>query len=237
VTSIGIYLVVFGVCLATISLLGCFGACCEQKSLLLTFAVLLLAVVFTEIAVIVVASLWPKRLRNSANEGMVKTLNESFSTDLTFVGENITLSENRIELAWATLQFSLQCCGGHNSGDYSQISWDRSYNSTVINITDAQVPASCCKRHSTATLPISTNIKDFIDLKGCLATGDADSTNTVGCYHGVLEVVDKYVSVVIGIAAAVGVVELLQIQFAVCLCIYVTVRESLDWAPYKRIKP
>ena len=61
VLACGIFMIILGVIMVVISFFGFFGACCENKCMLVTYAVLLIIIVLAEVALIAFASVFPSQ--------------------------------------------------------------------------------------------------------------------------------------------------------------------------------
>lgn len=117
-SAANLLLVAGGVTMVT-GFLGCLGALKEQRCLLMTFFVILLLLVLTEMALTLVLHIFHKELdtkaQNELKEGM----------------RNYTTDEG-LKKSWDNVQKMFKCCGVTNQSDWYEITADR------------KLPSSCC---------------------------------------------------------------------------------------------
>jgi len=208
-----VFLVVLGAVVLTISVLGCLGACCGNRCILGFYAIFLVIIVVAEVIVIIVAAVLPAKFKEQVEGTMKNVLEKDFYWDMSFDDNGaITISPKPVEFAWAHVQIQLKCCGAANYTDYYNLEWQKGYEHILV--TDVKVPASCCVLKDDINEPKTKD--DFKNLESCLR-GNKSLHHEKGCYDGVVDFVMAYDHWIIGIAVAIGVIELLLIGFTICI--------------------
>lgn len=197
-----VFMIVLGGIVGGVGVLGCVGACYNVKWMLSVYIVILVVVLLAQIALIIFAALFPTTLQAKIQPAMNKTLSkyhdDGFVNTTTYV-----MPTSEIELAWASMQFALGCCGAYGYEDYAH-----------TNLTSSQkVPVSCCTLTS-GPGSIPTEISDFTDLRACLS-GDEKHINSENCFDAVDDLLVKSARIAIGIAAAIIGIEVILILLAV----------------------
>ncbi|XP_055306682.1 23 kDa integral membrane protein-like [Sitodiplosis mosellana] len=115
--TIGIVLIVLGVIVMLVTFLGCFGATLDNKSMLLTFAILLTLIVVAQIGI-----------------GIYVGVQKNFSEKLTqgFIHTNWNHVIHKDHIDWC--QETFECCGYIDYTEYR-------------NNTNLILPSTCCKGH------------------------------------------------------------------------------------------
>ncbi|XP_028843647.1 tetraspanin-4 [Denticeps clupeoides] len=113
-------LLVAGGLTMVIGFLGCLGALKEQRCLLITFFVILLVLVVTEITLIVILNVFHKELDEKAQNDLKEGLKE-YKTN------------KALQNSWDKVQIMFKCCGVTNKTD-----WFPVMESTSL------LPQSCC---------------------------------------------------------------------------------------------
>jgi tetraspanin-18 len=207
-----VFLIVLGAVVAVMGLFGCIGACCKVKWMLGVYVTVLIIILLAEIALIIFAAVFPDQLESKVRPAMLKSLSQYKSdgkANLT-VG-SYTLPGDEIDLAWASLQFEVGCCGTNGYLDYYNASFQR----TEFN-QGAVVPVSCCKQLN-GPRHIATMKTDFVDLYKCLQ-GDVQYINDQDCYTAVELLIKQYTRISIGIAAAIIGIEIILIILSMWIC-------------------
>ncbi|TRY59959.1 hypothetical protein DNTS_017616 [Danionella cerebrum] len=117
-SAANLLLVAGGVTMVT-GFLGCLGALKEQKCLLLTFFVILLFLVLTEVVLILVLSLYHEELDKKAKDDLKQGMKD-YSTN------------EGLQRSWDNMQRIFKCCGVSNHTDW--------HNKTLTG----KLPESCC---------------------------------------------------------------------------------------------
>jgi len=182
------------------------------------YATFVTIVLLCEIALCILAIVLPEEFKRNVGGFMLDGLKDEFDRDMSFTQNGtVVMSPKIVEFSWASLQIELECCGAQSPNDFSGISWDGSYEINGVDV-DAIVPASCCLLNDPGKFPILTT-GDFVNLEGCLR----NDTGIVGyndkaCIDSIFDYIDKYAHFIIGISAGIGVLELIMIGIAICLC-------------------
>lgn len=212
IQSSSVFLIVMGAIVGLVGLFGCIGACCNVKWMLSVYLVVLILILLAEIALIIFASLYPKKFQDETQILMKQALNQHFHTDVTISSNGtLLLPLEEVNLAWTSMQFELGCCGAYGYSDYASINFTSA-------IPRPAVPVSCCQlKGGPGKLPSSQ--ADFVDLKGCQSPNPSNSTiNTGSCYTAVESLINGFGKIAIGIAAAIIGVEVILILLTVWVC-------------------
>ncbi|XP_058236957.1 tetraspanin-1-like [Hemibagrus wyckioides] len=126
----GYLLVAVGAVIAFMGFLGCCGACCENKCMLMTFFIIILTVFVVEvIAAVLILFYEPKaeELMNKIREKVAKSIRENY-------GDNDIITNT-----WNETMTLLKCCGYNNYTDFTGSPYVRQ---------DSQYPQFCCSTGS-----------------------------------------------------------------------------------------
>ncbi|XP_060755540.1 tetraspanin-1-like [Neoarius graeffei] len=122
----GYLLIAVGVILAFMGFLGCCGACCKNKCMLMTFFIIILIVFIAEVAAAVLILLYQptaEKLLDKLREEVAKNIKEDY-------GQNDIVTN-----AWNETMSLLKCCGYTNYTDFT--------GSPFVKRT-SQYPQFCC---------------------------------------------------------------------------------------------
>jgi tetraspanin-18 len=232
IKAAGIFMIVLGGVVTLIGAFGFFGACCENKCLLITYLIVVIIVLLAEVALIIFAAVFPASLKTYIQEQMERTLIKDFTQDVR-VYPNVTFgSTYPFGYSWAATQLGAKCCGVYNSSDYARLPIE---NRTVVlpsgaRLEDAKVPISCCKLVAGRKFPDDIkNSTDFENLDDCLRRGTmGTSVNTQNCYDSIDGMIMQASRIAIGIAAAIVGFEIIIIILGIILCCAITRSKSLS---------
>lgn len=233
IKAAGIFMIVLGGIVAIIGAFGFFGACCENRCLLITYLIVVVIVLLAEVALIIFAACFPENLKGYIQTEMNKTLTTDFSQDMR-VYPNVTLGSTKtLGYSWAVTQLGAKCCGTYNSSDYSVQSMPAAKRtvqlSITTNVTRAVVPVSCCKLNSGVKVPEGVKSQsDFVDLKGCLEGTNTAAINDKNCFDSIDSMIMQASRIAIGIAAAIVGFEIIIIILGIILCCAITRSKSLS---------
>ena len=218
VRACGIFMIVMGGVVAIIACFGFFGACCESRCMLVTYAIILIIIVLAEVALIIFAAVFPDKFESTGKKAFYKSLKESFKHDFNVTnGGYDNNSPGKSESVWNLIQWELECCGVYGYGDYSNLTWTDLYKDGVDETSGKQaVPLSCCKLRDTSKIPKS--LADYTNYKTCIVDADVASTNRKGCGDAAKDLILDYSKIAIGIAAGIVGLELILIALAFILC-------------------
>jgi len=214
---IGIFMIVLGSIVVLLSFFGFAGACCENSCLLGVYSVILIVIVLAEVALIIFAAAYPSQFRKAGGNALYDTLRKGFKSDIKINQGKFVNSTDPVSLAWAAMQFKVECCGAKTSSDYEDFTWDRCGRPCPGS---SVVPMSCCKLKDKSEFPSDVNA--FVDFDTCVKSADPASTNREGCAGKVIDAattfINRYSSIAIGIAAGIIGLEVILIIFSFCLC-------------------
>lgn len=204
-----IFMIVLGGVVGGVGVLGCAGACLKVQCMLSAYIVILVLILLAEIALIIFAALFPTTSKEKIQQAMNKTLSK-YQDDGQRNATTYVMPTSEIELAWASMQFALGCCGTYDYTDYAH-----------SNLTSSQkVPVSCCTL-TAGPGSIPTDKSGFVNLQKCLQ-GDKEYINSQNCFDAVENLLVKSARIAIGIAAAIIGVEIILILLTAWI------RRSLD---------
>jgi len=224
VQACGIFMIILGAVVAVIACFGFFGACCDNKCMLVTYAIILIIILLAEVALIIFAAVYPTAFNSTAKTSVFNLLTADFKSDIVTYPNGSLGNVSTGSGVWAALQLELGCCGSNNYTDYAQFNWTRTACPGQANTCYYQVPLSCCKLKSNSSLPASTN--DFVNYNSCITTADAGSTYQGGCTDGVINLIKSYSRIAIGIAAGIVGLEIILIILAFVMCCIASDRSS-----------
>lgn len=219
VRAVGIFMIVLGGVVAIIAFFGFFGACCENRCMLITYVVILIIIVLAEVALIIFAAVFPDKFEKTGKKALYDSLAKNairFESDFNVTGSSFKDSSvGKGEATWNGLQWALKCCGAYDYTDYANFTWTKATCDGSPCSTPQVVPLSCCKRKDTSKPPETLN--DYVDYRSCLATADASSTNRKGCGDATKDLIKDYGKIAIGIAAGIVGLELILITLALIM--------------------
>lgn len=220
IKAAGGFMIILGICVAVIGSVGFFGACCENKCLLIVYLIFIGLILVAQIALIIFAACYPNNLKNYIQQEMNKTLIIDFTQDVRVYPTVAIGSNYSFGYSWAATQFGARCCGVYGKSDYTGARYNSDQRKIQLNaalIIQAKVPISCCRLKDDVKFP--DGIKDensFTGLYQCLTTGVTD-VNEKDCYTSIDGMIMQASRIAIGIAAAIIGFEILIIIFGIIL--------------------
>lgn len=217
VRAVGIFMIVLGGVVAIIAFFGFFGACCENRCMLITYVVILVIIILAEIALIIFAAVFPDKFEKAGKKAFYNSLKAEFKHDFNVTGGSFRDNSNtgKTENVWNAIQWSLKCCGVYNYLDYSNYTdWTKATCDGAPCATPTIVPLSCCKRKDTSKWP--QQLTDYEDYSKCLQ-GNVAAMNQKGCGDAAKDLIKDYGKIAIGIAAGVVGLELILITLALIM--------------------
>jgi len=182
-----------GIFVALIGFLGCCGALKKHRCMLISYSILIFMIFILELAAGIYAYSKKDTVQNDLEKNLTKVVSHSYSGP--------TKSDKGLTKAVDWFQKKLKCCGAAGPEDWPK---SASWNKT----TNAAVPDSCCKVTGTGNCKNGTlavlKAADKIWTKGCVGEGKIfvkDNLYKVG-----------------GAVIVIGIIQLLGIIFACCLC-------------------
>lgn len=205
--SAGLYiLLAAGILMLIVAFLGCYGAIRSSQCMLVTFFSCLLVVIVAQIA----AGAWLYANSNSLEElvksALINTVKNKYSVE-----ESYTQAVD-------SFQSDLGCCGATGPSDWTGSKYATKDTSLPVSLTvsgDAnnmyRVPESCCRVKDSADCAAAREIKVASEV-------NFHAIYNEGCIDKLMDFLNSQKNVVIGVAAAIGVLELLGLIFSLVLC-------------------
>ncbi|XP_029036998.1 CD9 antigen-like [Osmia bicornis bicornis] len=202
----GLYILLSaGILMLIVAFLGCCGAFRESQCMLVVFFSCLLVVIVAQIA----AGAWLYRNSDSLEE-LVKS--SVINTVKNKYGEDASQTE-----AVDAFQSGLGCCGATGPADWTGSKYATKDPSIPVSLTVSgdvnnmyKVPESCCKEKDSTVCKIARNIK--------VASIINPAIYSEGCIDKLMDALKSQKNIVIGVAAGVGILELLGLIFSLVLC-------------------
>ncbi|MCJ8748080.1 hypothetical protein PDJAM_G00161030 [Pangasius djambal] len=122
----GYLLIAVGAIIAFMGFLGCCGACCENKCMLMLFFIIILIVFVAEVVAAVLALIYQptaEKLLGEIREKVAKSIRENYG------------QKDVITIAWNETMSLMKCCGYNNYTDFT--------GSLFVNNT-SKYPKFCC---------------------------------------------------------------------------------------------
>ncbi|XP_043265448.1 CD9 antigen-like [Colletes gigas] len=199
----GLYILLSaGILMLIVAFLGCCGAFRESQCMLVAFFSCLLVVIVAQIA----AGAWlytnSDRLEELVKSSVINTVKNKYGVD------------NAQIQAVDAFQSGLGCCGATGPADWAGSKYATKDPLAPVSLTvsgDAsmyKVPESCCKD--------STVCKEYQHIK--VASEVNPAIYNEGCIDKLMDVLNSQKNVVIGVAAGIGILELLGLIFSLVLC-------------------
>lgn len=191
-------LIAAGAVIFILGFLGCCGAMHESKCLLITYAVLLFLILGLEIGAGIYAAVAKDKFRNDLKSLMLRSLK-------TYKPQG---KEDAVTLGWNYVFAQFECCGVDSGQDLQISEWAQ-----AVGPLGETMPVACC---------VLSDKSKFTPQTPATCPGRAglrlNSNYDRGCYGAVLKWVDNYMTLVIGVAIGLGLVQFLAFIFACCLC-------------------
>ncbi|XP_076651103.1 tetraspanin-8 [Halictus rubicundus] len=205
--SAGLYiLLAAGVLMLIVAFLGCCGAIRSSQCMLVGFFSCLLVVIVAQIA----AGAWLCTNINSLEELVKSSLIDTV--------KNKYGVEESYTQAVDSFHSDLGCCGATGPSDWAGSKYATKDPSLPVSITvsgDAnnvyRVPQSCCILKDSVECAESREIKVASKV-------NFYAIHNEGCIDKLMDFLNSQKNVVIGVAAAIGVLELLGLIFSLVLC-------------------
>lgn len=186
-------LIVAGAFMFVVSFLGYCGAIRESQCLLTAYGICLIIILILEVTAGGLAAAYKAKAEEETRHFLKTTIKKYYASG------NKT---DAVSLMWNHLQAQLSCCGVDNYQDFKEAEkWDGRL----------ELPESCCVLSDKTTFkPLSPTCTTYPDA--------SNSFKDKGCYKAFLEWVMSHMNIVIGIGIGLGVLQLLGIFLAFCLC-------------------
>lgn len=198
--------IILGAFFFVLGILGCVGACCQVKCMLVIYVIFLVILLLVEVTFIILIF----AVRSEVDSWIKKPFKTAIQKE--YKGINATDS---ISIAINFVSVEFKCCGVENSGDFnSSTLWRHE-----TNVTNPVIPAICCKNKT------ESEISDCVQYPD-----DNNSYRNKGCYEAIESWLTDNQNVMIGVGAAVLAVELLLMIFSLIVC--KTNRKKDDYDEY-----
>lgn len=105
--TLGNILVTVGSVIMVVAFLGCMGSIKENKCLLMSFFVLLLIILLTEVTLAILLFVHEQKLNSYVAEGLTESIQRYYT-------------DNSTKAAWDSIQSYLHCCGVNQTSDWTR---------------------------------------------------------------------------------------------------------------------
>ncbi|XP_035738180.1 CD9 antigen-like isoform X1 [Vespa mandarinia] len=202
----GLYiLLAAGLVMLVVAFLGCCGAFRESQCMLVGFFSCLLVVIVAQIA----AGVWlytnSERLEELVKSSVINTVKKEYGS--------VDVRTQTVD----AFQSGLGCCGATGPADWAGSVYANFDSSIPLSLTVSsksnnayKVPKSCCKDKDSVACELARNLK--------IADIVSPAIYNEGCIDKLVEALKSQSCIVIGVAIAVGILELLGLIFALILC-------------------
>ncbi|CAD5121589.1 DgyrCDS10087 [Dimorphilus gyrociliatus] len=193
-------IVVVGIILFTIAFFGCVGALRENTVLLILYAVLVLIIFLTELALVIAIFLYSEELENSV-KGKLKKYIERYRDD----------PDMQDIIDWVQMDW-LGCCGIDSNKDWEHNIY---FNCSSAALESCGVPYSCCKDPYSS---VEEKGKKLVNLQcGYGALEETTGLNfeyKKGCFPTFKSWVKDNMIPIAGVGIFIAVLQILAICFA-----------------------
>jgi len=196
-------LVAIGGFVLIVGFVGCCGALQESKCLLGTYFAFLFVVLGAELTVGILAVIYRVQLLENLGEQLTTKLQHNYGRP---EHEHLTRA---IDYA----QFKFNCCGIHNSAEYSNSTWIKSDHKSG---TTTAVPKTCCVLSNNSTYDAFIN-PDPVNESDCQQDKN-DFRHKIGCQESIEQWVKNESALLIGVGLGIASLEIFGMIFAICLC-------------------
>uniref|UniRef100_A0A1I8J561 Tetraspanin n=1 Tax=Macrostomum lignano TaxID=282301 RepID=A0A1I8J561_9PLAT len=202
----GLILLGLGLFFLAVGILGCIGACCNLKTVLIVYAILTLTITVVLIGFVIGYYVLKQNMRDLGAEEMRKLIVNEYQG-------RTHPSPNDFSKILDIVQGQLDCCGVTNYTEfYSAGQWNRTYYySDSVGYIQLTAPIACCKLRKSDFEPQFAN---------CTLSPTAQNSNIhTACYDKLWEFLDTYANVlIVGIAITAGVTAGISVLAIIMLC-------------------
>ncbi|XP_033126274.1 CD151 antigen-like isoform X2 [Anneissia japonica] len=183
--------------------LGCFGACHEQKWMIITYFVVVLLLLLAEIVCVILVFAFQSEVEKFVGDQLDDSIQKEYGTE---GDEGVTTSVD-------ALQISLECCGKHNYTDWETSNWSKTNMSLSMPF-----PISCCKTKEGALEKLINNeAVEPVDREKCYSSQPNEFMYSEGCYDSLYEIFLENLWVIGGIGIGIAVLQLFVLVLALSL--------------------
>lgn len=198
IEQFGYVLIAVGAFVFLVSFLGYCGALRESRCLLACYGISLIVILVIEITAAGIVLGYKDKVETEVRRILKGSLKDQYTTqekaDLTTV-------------FWNQFMVQLQCCGIDNYHDFADSKFRLEGNMTI--------PKACCVLIGDTT---DTNNLHPQDSRCPYSPSEANSYYMTGCYTTFVNLLLDHANIAIGVAIGLGLIQLLGIFFAFCLC-------------------
>lgn len=189
-------LMAIGAVMFFLSFLGYCGAIRESQCLLTTYGLFLLVILILEVTACGLAAAYKDRAKVETKNYLQTTISKYYSSHDRNQSDAVTLM-------WNYLMSEMHCCGVDDYRDFAlSDKWNESKGNRII-------PEACC---------MQTALFEPLDRSCPYSPSDSNSYYKQGCYNALIDWIMYNRNLVIIVAIGVGLVQLLAIFLAFCLC-------------------
>ena len=207
-----IILIVVGVFIFLLSLVGCCGACCQNRVLLVVYAIVVILLLGVQIAATVYTIKFKDEWQGPVKEEIKKVIAN------TYKGDNGT---DAITLGINAVFMQFKCCGTEDYTDLADVpGWVRNYTFDEFSETVTfKAPYFCCKTVITEKPPINSGLFTNENQTECATNPTPQNSNYMkGCFKALEEVVLRYSTIYLAVGISLIVLELFCIGFSCYIC-------------------
>jgi len=205
--GMAVFMIVDGCVLFLFGGVGCHGILLKHKTSLMSYWLMLLLGILTEIGVIIYGAVYPPTAQSSIQSQMFSSLStgQFAPVNISSGGALVYNSQASVSGAWEYLQSQTQCCGAYGFTDYLNFTW------TIpgfVNSQPALAPPTCCK----STVAPGTFVQDIIQLPGyptCITAPTVNNVYSLGCYNVAMDMLWNFNYIAIIIASCLIATQLI----------------------------
>lgn len=237
VRTLGFLAIGIGAFVFLVGFLGCCGACKEWRPLLISYAICLMIIMCAQIGLGIAFGVY----KQPVQDAIIKEL-DGWSKDYSGLDTTLDVTTGKLRIGWPTrlrvplgggsnwtneeivatnglnsLQMWLGCCGIEEGiagvPNFAKTQFDNRDRLFVQPQLRPHMPVFCCKMED----PLVLKLGKYSD---CITRGpnDANSNKNIGCVKRVENFVNANVPIVIGVMVGIGLIELVGVIMAFCLC-------------------
>ncbi|XP_061163805.1 tetraspanin-9-like [Saccostrea echinata] len=187
--------IILGAFFFVLGILGCVGACCQVKCMLVVYVVFLVILLLVEITFIILIF----AVRSEVDSWIKKPFKKAIKEEYKGIHSKESIS---IAINFVSVEF--ECCGVDNYSDFNSSTL---WRNETVNETNPLIPVICCKNRTSDA------------IKSCVENPNQNNSYAYqGCYNAIDNWLIKNQNIMIGVGAAVLAVELLLMIFALVVC-------------------
>ncbi|XP_048776354.1 tetraspanin-18-like [Ostrea edulis] len=177
-----------------LGIIGCVGACCKFKRILVVYVIFLVILLLAEVTFIILIF----AVRSEVDNWFKKPFQKAIKDD--YKGIN---ASDSISLAINFVSVEFKCCGVDSYRDFNSSNLWRNETGKIAN--NPQIPVVCCKiRNSVDTCVLNPN--------------QNNSYSEQGCYGAIDNWLKDNQIILIGVGGGVLAVEIMLMIFALVVC-------------------